>query len=193
MFLRAGMALSCWRYWRPVERMASRPAATQQKVLRRLLVANRSTRFGIEHRFADFHDHGHLVKLVPVLDFVMLRPYVEEQRRTHVPALTAESPLFYAQTSGTTGQPKFIPITASMLAIHRDEQALFSYLQYRACPAAFAGKALGIMGAAVEGHLDSGHAVGSVSAHLYRSLPGAVPSRFLVPPEVSDISDSTLT
>ena len=79
-----------------------------------------------------------------------------------------------------------------MLAIHREEQALFSYLQYRACPAAFAGKALGIMGAAVEGHLDSGHAVGSVSGHLYRSLPGAVRSRFVVPPEVSDIADYDL-
>ena len=79
-----------------------------------------------------------------------------------------------------------------MLAITRDEQALFSYVQYRACPEAFAGKALGIMGAAVEGHLDSGHAVGSVSGHLYRSLPGAVRSRFVVPPEVSEIVDYNL-
>ena len=55
-----------------------------------------------------------------------------------------------------------------MLAFHKQEQALFSYLQYRACPAAFDGKAWGIMGAAVEGHLDTGHVVGSVSGHLYR-------------------------
>ena len=45
MLLRAGMALYRSRYWRPVERMASRPAATQQNVLRRLLAANRGTRF----------------------------------------------------------------------------------------------------------------------------------------------------
>jgi hypothetical protein len=122
----------------------------------------------------------------------MLRPYIEAQRRTGEAALTSESPLFYAQTSGTTGKPKFIPITPSMLAIQRREQALFSYLQYRACPPAFAGKALGIMGAAVEGRLDSGHAVGSVSGHLYQSLPRAVRSRFVVPPEVSDIEDYNL-
>lgn len=192
MLLRAGMALNRVRYWRPVERMASRPAATQQKVLLRLLAANRGTRFGVAHRFADIRDHRDLVKHVPVQDYEMLRPYIEDQRRTRVAALTAESPLFYAQTSGTTGKPKFVPITSSMLAINRREQALFSYLQYRACPAAFAGKALGIMGAAVEGHLDTGHAVGSVSGHLYRSLPGAVRSRFVVPPEVSDISDYNL-
>ena len=152
MLLRAGMALHYGRYWRPVERMASRPAATQQKVLRRLLAANRETRFGLKHRFANIHDDKDLVKHVPVQDYEMLRPYVDDQRRTGVAALTAEAPLFYAQTSGTTGKPKLIPITSSMLAIHRDEQALFSYLQYRTCPAAFAGKGLGIMGAAVEGH-----------------------------------------
>ena len=95
---------------------------------------------------------------MPVQDYETLRPYVEDQRLTGAPALTAESPLFYAQTSGTTGKPKYIPITPSVLAMHRAEQALFSYLQYSRLPRAFAGKALGIMGAAVEGHLDSGHA-----------------------------------
>src|SRR5919106_3720956 len=79
-----------------------------------------------------------------------------------------------------------------MLAMHRDEQALFSYLQYRACPAAFEGKALGIMGAAVEGRLDSGHVVGSVSGHLYQSLPGSVRSRFVVSPDVLGIADYDL-
>jgi GH3 auxin-responsive promoter len=192
MLFRAGMALYQGRYWRPVERMASQPGPTQQNVLRRLLAANCGTRFGIEHRFADIHDHADLVKRIPVQEYEMLRPYIEDQRRTGAAALTAEPPLFYAQTSGTTGKPKLIPITSSMLKINRDEQALFSYLQYRACPAAFAGKGLGIMGAAVEGHLDSGHAVGSVSGHLYRSMPAAVRSRFVLPPEVSEISDYNL-
>jgi hypothetical protein len=45
------------------------------------------------------------------------------------------------------------------------------------------------MGAAVEGRLDSGHVVGSVSGHLYESLPRAVRSRFVVPPVVSTIAD----
>jgi hypothetical protein len=48
------------------------------------------------------------------------------------------------------------------------------------------------MGAAVEGRLDSGHIVGSVSGHLYESLPRAVRSRFVVPPEVLGIADYEL-
>ena len=77
---------------------------------------------------------------VPIAEYENLRPYVDEQRRTGSAALTSEPPLFYAQTSGSTGAPKLIPITRRMLELHKREQALFSYLQYRACAAAFAGR-----------------------------------------------------
>ena len=186
------MLYSGFRYWRPLERLARDPDAAQQKVLARLLAANRETTFGREHGFDTIGDHATFQSRVPVQDYEMLRPYIDNQRLTGTPALTAESPVFYAQTSGTTGKPKHIPLTPSMLEMHRHEQALFSYLQYRACPAAFAGKAFGIMGAAVEGRLDSGHIVGSVSGHLYQSLPRSVKARFVVPPDVLTLADYDL-
>ena len=179
-------------HWHEVERLARRPDEAQQSVLARLLRANRDTRFGREHGFDAISTHQDFQSRVPVQEFETLRPYIDEQRKTGAPALTAEPPVFYAQTSGSTSRPKHIPVTPSMLAMHRDEQALFSYLQYRACPAAFAGKALGIMGAAVEGRLDSGHVVGSVSGHLYQSLPRSIRSRFVVPPDVLGITDYEL-
>jgi hypothetical protein len=190
--LRAGMELHRIRYWRPLERMARQPEITQQRLLRRLVAANQQTRFGIEHHFDGITNASEFRDRVPVHDYEALRPYIDDQRRTGVQALTAESPVFYAQTSGSTGTPKYIPITPSALEMHQAEQALFSYLQFRACPRAFGGKALGIMGAAVEGHLDTGHAVGSVSGHLYQSLPPSVQSRFVVPPAVAGIADYDL-
>ncbi|MEP6592071.1 MAG: GH3 auxin-responsive promoter family protein [Acidobacteriota bacterium] len=179
-------------YWRPVKRHAAAPDRAQRDVLRRLLADNRDTRFGREHGFAEIRDAAQFQEHVPIQDYEHLRPYIDEQRRTGAPALTQEAPLFYAQTSGSTGLPKYIPITPTLLAFHRREQALFSYLQYRACPAAFDGKAWGIMGASVEGHLDTGHVVGSVSGHLYRSLPRVIQRRFVVPPDVSSIDDYDL-
>jgi len=179
-------------YWRPVERRAVAPDRAQQHVLASLLARNRDTRFGREHGFSDIRDPGQFRERVPVQNYELLRPYIDEQRQTGTPALTMEAPLFYAQTSGSTGAPKYIPITPALLAFHKQEQALFSYLQYRACPGAFEGKAWGIMGASVEGHLDTGHVVGSVSGHLYQSLPRAIQKRFVVPPEVSSIADYDL-
>lgn len=177
------------RRWHQVEKMTMDPARAQQLALHNILHANRTGRFGVEHGFDRIADPRGLEDRVPVQTYETLRPYIEEQRTRGTKALTAEAPEFYAQTSGTTGQPKYIPITRSMLAMQRAEQRLFTYLQFKACPEAFAGKALGIMGAAVEARLDSGHAVGSVSGHLYASLPRIVRSRFVVPPEVLAIGD----
>jgi hypothetical protein len=189
LLLRAGMQFYRERYWRPMERAAGRPGDAQRATLQRLLRSNRETRFGVAHGFADIATPRQFHERVPVQQYETLRPYVEDQRRTGAKALTAEDPLFYAQTSGSTGTPKYIPVTPTLLATHRAQQALFSYLQFRACPQAFAGKAFGIMGAAVEGRLDSGHTVGSVSGHLYQSLPALLRSRFVVPPAVSSIVD----
>ena len=189
---RAGMTAYAARYWLPVVRHAARPERAQADALRRILTANRTTEFGHAHRFADLRTPREFREQVPVQEYETLRGYIERQRCSGVAALTAEPPLFYAQTSGSTGKPKYIPVCASALRIYRAEQALFTYLQYRASPAAFSGKALGIMGAAVEARLDSGHSVGSVSGHLYESLPRTVQSRFVVPPSISVIADYDL-
>jgi GH3 auxin-responsive promoter len=189
---RAAMHIYRHRHWRPLERRAARPDLAQREVLCAIVSANRTTSFGREHGFAEIDSAQKFRERVPVQQYEMLRPYIERQRRTGETALTSEAPRFYAQTSGTTGAPKYIPITRTSLAMHRAEQALFSYLQFRACPPAFDGMAMGIMGAAVEGRLDSGHAVGSVSGHLYASLPRFIQSRFVVPPAVATISDYDL-
>jgi hypothetical protein len=179
-------------HWKTVERLTHKPLVVQMSVMHRLLQQNRHTHFGKKHRFSEISNYAEFQKNIPIQTYDSLRPYIEEQRLTGTQALTAESPKFYAQTSGTTGEPKYIPITPTTLKSHSDEQSLFSYLQYRACPQAFTGKALGIMGAAVEGNLDSGHEVGSVSGHLYQSLPKMIQSRFVLPPAVSSISNYDL-
>lgn len=187
--LRLAMRLNGGRHWRRMQRLARRPEAAQRAALRRILRANRDTRFGAAHGFGDIEDARTYRQRVPVHEYEALRPYIDEQRRTGEPALTADPPLFYAQTSGTTAAPKYIPVTATSLGMHRREQALFSYLQFRACPAAFEGKGWGIMGAAHEGRLDTGHTIGSVSGHLYQLLPRVVLHRAVIPPVVSTIAD----
>jgi hypothetical protein len=188
----AGMAVYGWRFWRPLDHAAAEPRRAQAAVLAHILAANAATTFGRAHGFAAIRTPEEYAAAVPLQQYEDLRPYVERQRTTGEAALTAEPPTLYAQTSGSTGAPKYVPITPAVLAIHRTEQKVFSYLQHRACPAAFAGRTLGIMGAAVEGTLDSGHTVGSVSGHLYRSMPRLVKARFVVPPDVSAVTDYEL-
>lgn len=189
---RAGMLFYNYQHWQPAKRLTYQPLAAQVAVMRRLLHENCDTQFGKKHRFSEIRSYADFQQNIHVQTYETLRPYIEKQRLTGAKALTTESPKFYAQTSGTTGEPKYIPITPKSLELHRREQALFSYLQYRACPQAFTGKAFGMMGAAVEGHLDSDHKVGSVSGNLYQSLPKIIQSRFVVPPAISSIANYEL-
>src|SRR5437870_5332990 len=130
MLFRAAMRVSELREWRPFARLCERPDEAQRAVLASLLRANRETRFGVAHGFAQIADVSRYQDQVPVQDYETLRPYIDEQRHTGNRALTAETPVFYSQTSGSTGRPKYIPVTASALAQHRREQALFTYLQF---------------------------------------------------------------
>ena len=189
---RVWMLLYQHLHWKTVERLTHNPLAAQMRVMHQLLQQNRHTQFGKKHNFSKISNYAEFQKNIAIQTYDSLRPYIEEQRLTGAQALTTEPPQFYAQTSGTTGDPKYIPITPTTLKLHSKEQSLFSYLQYRACPLAFTGKALGIMGAAVEGKLDSGHEVGSVSGHLYQSLPKMIQSRFVLPPAVASITDYDL-
>jgi hypothetical protein len=186
---RAAMSWLEFSKWRPLEALTRDPGAAQAGVLRQLLRANQDTTFGRAYDFSRLVSPRDYQTALPVQRYDDLAPHIEAQRTTSAPALTAEPPLFYAQTSGTTGTPKYVPVTRTMLHLFRDEQATFSYLQYRACPAAFDGAAFGVMGAATEGRLDSGHAVGSVSGQLYAALPGLLRRRLVVPPEVAEIED----
>lgn len=187
--LRAAMAWYGVRLWRPLDTAAARPGDAQAAVLRRILSAHHDTTFGRSHGFADIRSHEDYCRHVPVQQYEDLRPLIDRQRTTGESVLTRDAPLFYAQTSGTTGTPKYLPITPTVLAVNRAEQRIFSFLQHRACPTAFTGRMFGIMGAAVEGRLESGHVVGSVSGHLYQSLPRLMQARFAVPPEVSAVAD----
>jgi hypothetical protein len=127
-----------------------------------------------------------------VQTYETLRPYVEEQARTHTPSLTVAQPFMYALTSGTTGRPKYIPVLGATARQYRRDQSLMTYQLYRLCPEAFAGKMLGIVSPAVEGYLDSDTPYGSVSGYLYQHLPKLVRAMMVVPPEVFSIEPHEL-
>ncbi|HSO07214.1 MAG TPA: sterol desaturase family protein, partial [Pelomicrobium sp.] len=165
----AMLAIRALRWW-PLRRAARDPRSAQLEVLRRIVAANRDTRFGREHGFGDVRAYADYAARVPLSDYERLRPYVEAQERGG-PALTAEKPVMYAVTSGTTGAPKFVPVLPATLAQFRAEQQLYTWVLYRHCPEAFAGRGLGLVGAAVEGRTPSGLPYGSVSGYLYRAMP----------------------
>jgi len=181
-----------WTHWRPFVRAAREPKRTQERLLQGLLYRNRDTAFGREHNFRVIAGYDDFVAAVPVQTYESLRPYVERQQQTGEPALTVAPPVLYAQTSGTTGQPKLIPLLEETLAGYKRTQATQSYALFCAEPEVFYGRILGIVSPAVEGRLASGAPYGSASGHVYQTMPRRARERYVLPEEVLTIEDYEL-
>src|SRR4051794_11605144 len=86
--------------------------SAQEKLLLSILRKNMQCVFGREHSFASINNVAEFQKLVPIRDYEQFRPYIDRATNGQSSILTAEDPFMYANTSGTSGNPKYIPVTA---------------------------------------------------------------------------------
>lgn len=182
------MRLNHRRYWAPLVKAAERPQHAQSDVLHRILQQNAATTFGREHGFDQLVDAAAFRRAVPVQGYESLRSYIDEQERTGAPMLTAEPPVLYAQTSGTSGIPKYLPITAAGITRVSRTQRLFAANVHRGTDM-FAGKIVGIGSPAIEGTLPGGSPFGSASGLVYEGMPSLVRRKYVLSPEVLAIED----
>jgi hypothetical protein len=192
LLLDLALTSKSWLHRAQLARAIRDPMKTQRAVLAQILRVNRGTRFGREYDFASITDERTYRQRVPVHDYEALRPYVDAQIDSGERALTHEAPAYYLRTSGTTGRAKDIPLTLTHLRQLQRTQGRSVAAQHRRHRAAFGGSILAIAGAATEGHLANGRPFGSASAVVAGSSPALVRDKFVLPDQVSDITDSRL-
>ena len=168
------------------------PMRVQRAVLARILAANRDTTFGKRHDFGSIRSSVEFSERVPVHDYEALRPYIEAEIERGEAALTHEPPARYARTSGTTGRPKDVPMTAGYIAALKRIHATSVAFQHRVAPAAFDGAILAIVSPAIEGSMPNGKSYGSASGMVAGDTQRLVLQKFVLPPIVLTIADSRL-
>lgn len=179
-------------HWRSLIKAAKTPMAVQENVLLVILRNNSGAQYGSIYNFNSISSYQQFAQQVPVVTYETLRPYIEAQLRSGSPALTAASPVMYATTSGTTGEPKYVPIIQTELQQQKRHTALLTYSQHTFDPLAFSGKVWVMAASAVEGRFDNGVPWGSASGFLYASMSPAIANKYLIPPEVFAIADNGL-
>src|SRR5712675_1094858 len=92
--------------------------AQQAEFLRECLDANHDTEIGRAHGFATIRDADEYRRRVPIRDYDALAPFIERARAGAPTVLTAEAPIAYLTTSGTTGPTKVIPLTRAQGTYH---------------------------------------------------------------------------
>ncbi|CAN5483090.1 GH3 auxin-responsive promoter family protein [soil metagenome] len=147
------------------------PRETQEAKLFKLLQKNADSQFGRDHNFSSIKSVAEYQRAVPIRDYEDFRPYIEKATAGHKKILTVENPLMFATTSGTTAQPKYIPVTQGYMQEFRLASIASGYNVYRAFPKVEQGVALSVVSPAVEGHTEGGIPYGAISGQLFQNEP----------------------
>jgi len=175
------------------------PRKSQEKTLRAILTYARDTEYGKEHHFAEILEaptdtelYARYQKYVHLNDYEDLRPYVEKHKNGGENILFPGKPIMYATTSGTTKEPKWVPITKEYLNNIYGKMTkvwLFNFIKNR--PKVFTGKIVSIVGKVKEGEAPDGTMYGSVSGVTQRDCPKFVKKLYASPASVFSIEDYT--
>lgn len=173
------------------------PRYYAEKTLRDILLLSKDTVYGREHQFERIlacPTSGELFRMyqrmVPANDYEALRPYVERHKNGEKNILFPGKPDMYATTSGTTKEPKWVPMTHKYLKDVYGKMShrwVWNFVCHR--PYCFSGHILQIVGKEVEGYAPDGTLYGSVSGVLVRDIPNILKKRYTSPPEVMAIEN----
>jgi hypothetical protein len=177
-----------WPHHLAFEAATRRPREAQARLLRTLLRDNADTVFGRQHGFGDLTP-AEYARRVPVRDYEALRPYVARVIAGEPRVLTAEAPFTFASTSGTTGEPKLVPVTPRSARAMAALMRLWTFHALRAHPAMLDHRILTIVGAAVEGLTPGGLPYGAMTGLTYQRLPWLIRRRHALPYAVALIRD----
>ena len=174
------------------------PRHSAEVTLRNILSLAKDTVYGKEHHFdtilhATSTEDFFLLyqQFVPVNEsFETLRPYIERHKNGETDILFPGKPDMYATTSGTTSEPKWVPMTHKYLKDVYGKMShvwTWNFVKHRS--RIFGGHIFPIVGKEVEGYAPDGTLFGSVSGVLVRDIPPIIKKHYVAPAAVMSIPD----
>jgi hypothetical protein len=165
--------------------------------LRRILTTSKDTEYGREHHFEDVlaaksdDEFFELYqKNVKINDYEDLRPYIERHKNGEANILFPGKPKFYATTSGTTKEPKWIPVTEEYYQqVYKKMNQGWFYTMIMNRPKVFYGSTISIVGKAIEGAAPDGTVYGSISGVMQRDIPEFMKPIYTAPGDIFHIAD----
>ncbi|MBT9445638.1 MAG: GH3 auxin-responsive promoter family protein [Hyphomonadaceae bacterium] len=172
-------------------RLATDPAEAQSRALLSILEACSGTDQGVAFNLHRDMDQSDYRRRVPIQSYEDLRPGIERQIATGALAVAPQRPLMYARTSGTTGKPKYIPVTPTAQTQAASAQRAMAFVQHKAARP-FAGRILGFGGSVREETLEDGTPAGAASGLIYATMPRFMRVKYILPASLFDLEDYDL-
>lgn len=172
-----------------LERACHHPLKAQRAVLRAVLQRTAATAFGRAHGFPEIRSEREFRQNVPVREYEDFRPFIKRIIAGERGVLTSDEPFMLALTSGTTSEPKFIPVTRRCAAATSSLMSQWLYRAERDHPGLLDFASVGIVSRAVEGRTAAGLPYGSASGLIYQKIPALVRRAYAVPYLVAELDD----
>jgi GH3 auxin-responsive promoter len=166
------------------------PTETQKQKLLSIVRKNEQTEYGRRYNFSSIQNISDYQKNVPIVKYEDFRAEVDKIIDGEKNVLTAEDPVMFAQTSGTTGTAKYIPVTPTCQGReHSDVARTWIYHIFASHKSILGGKIVSLVSPAIEGYTELGVPFGSTSGHMYKNMPGSVSKTYSIPYEAFEISN----
>ena len=164
-------AATAWPWGRFLRASADPGGATERR-LRQILRRNRDTVFGREHDFRSIRTLEDYARAVPVRDYTGHEPWIRRMVDGEPGVLLADEPFYYAQSSGTTGTPKFIPVTRRSLEDFKFGRTLYMRVLAENLPQIVEGGEIAVTSPKVLGRTAKGIPYGSITGAFEDEKPG---------------------
>jgi hypothetical protein len=188
--IKFALSIAGKKMWSDLEKKSKNSRKAQHEVLLNILHWAKDTVYGTEHCFDRIKTVEDFQRYVPINDYATLQPYIKRHTEGEGNVLFPGKPFLYATTSGTTDEPKWIPITEKYYKeCYNELSKLWFYSLLKEIPDIFNGPDLSIVGKAVEGMTPDGTPYGSFSGHVYENIPRFLKAVHVVPAEVYYIDD----
>ena len=182
-----------------LDKAAKNCAKAEEATLRSILEYAKGSEWGKAHNFDEILSAKSADELfslyqknVPPQDYEDLRPFIERHKNGEENILFPGKPMMYATTSGTTKEPKWIPITNEYyqnIFSKMSKLWLYTFIMHR--PKTFWGKCVSIVGKSIEGYAPDGTVCGSVSGVTQRDCPEFIKGLYSAPADIFAIKDYT--
>ncbi|MCL2211439.1 MAG: GH3 auxin-responsive promoter family protein [Treponema sp.] len=167
------------------------------KNLRQTLTLSKDTVYGKEHHFGEIikaKTPDELFELyrknVHINDYEDLRAYVDRHKNGEPSVLIPGRPKMYSTTSGTTKEPKWIPVSDMYYKqVYRTMNQIWFYAMMKSRPHCYSLRSLSIVGKAIEGAAPDGTMSGSISGVIQRDVPIFMKETYSAPHDAFYVND----
>lgn len=163
----------------------------QEKVFWKYLNQAKDTLYGKEKHLSNIKSIKEFQENIPVQTYEDYAPYVERVKNGEKNVLfpPREKLIMFALSSGTTDQPKFIPVTSSFLKAYKRGSLYWGSFMFLSYPGVLDGVILPVVSSMSEEISKTGIPCGGISGLIAQSQKTAARKMYCVPHSVYSIKD----